>query len=356
MPEETYAVGIVGCGSMGRSHAEAYREHERTDVVAAAEIDESTREAFRAEFDVPSGYETHADMLAAEDLDVVSVCTLHSTHAEITIDATEAGVDGVWCEKPMATSLGEARDMIDAADRNDVKLTIGHKRRFYPAHETARELVAAGAIGEPRLVTGRKSGGLLNWGTHVIDLTRYVLGDPDPAWMMGQVERRTDRYERGLPSEDRCVGHVCFADGTRLTYESDMPGPEIADSTIQVTGSAGTLEIDLDAAVTVTSADGTETYDPDPDFRTPYDPYLDTHVAWLDGDRDGHRCDADGGYAVTEIMMGFYESVRTNGVVETPVRTRANPLSVMIEDGDLPVENPGSYDIRLPYGSVRSDE
>lgn len=356
MTRDTYDVGIVGCGSTGRAHARAYRDHDRTEIVAAAELTESTREEFLAEFDVPAGYESHADMLRAEDLDMVSVCTLHSTHAEISIDAAEAGVDGVCCEKPMATNLGETRDMLNAVERNDTKLTISHKRRFHPVHEKARELIAEGAIGEPRLVTGGHGGGLLNWGTHVIDLARFLLGDPDLAWVMGQVERRTDRYERGLAVEDRCIGQICFRDGTRMTYESDMPAPEIPGSPIQITGSAGTIDVDLDTAVTITDETGTRTYEPEPDFRDLYAPSLDAHVAWLDGEQSDHRCAAPEGHSVVEIMMGIYESARTRGVVEAPIRTRANPLAVMIEDGDLPVEKPGPYDIRIPYGSVRIDD
>lgn len=356
MSENAYDVGIVGCGSMGHAHARSYRRDERTNVVAAAEPDGSTRSEFLAEFDGVTGYETHDAMLADERLDVVSVCTLHSTHAAITVDAARADVAGVWCEKPMATSLGEARDMLDAVERNGVKLTVGHKRRFHPVHERARALVADGAIGDPQFVTGRTGGGLLNWGTHVIDLARYLLGDPDLAWVMGQVERRTDRHERGLECEDRCVGQACFEDGTRLTYESDMPGPAATDSALSVTGSAGRLDVDLDTAVTVTTDSGTETYAPEPEYHELYDPYLAAHVDWLDGRRDGHRCDAATGHDVVELMMGIYESARTRGVVESPVGTRANPLAVMIEDGDLPVEQPGAYDIRVPYRSVRGDE
>lgn len=355
MPKETYTVGIVGCGSTGDAHARAYRNHDQTEVVAAAEPTESTREAFVDEFGVPSAYTTHTEMLAAEELDVVSVCTFHGSHAAITVDAAEADVSGVWCEKPMATCLGEARDMLDAAERNGTKLAVAHKRRFHPVHERARRLVADGAVGDPQFVTGAKSAGLLNWGTHVVDLVRFLLGDPDLEWVMGQVERQTDRYERGVPIEDRCVGQICFDDGTRMTYESDMPDPETGGPTLRITGSEGRLDLDLDTAVTVRDEDGTETYDPTPEFGSLYEPCLDGYVAWLDGEQDRHRCAGSEAYGVMEALMGIYESARTNAVVRAPVRTRANPLSVMIDDGDLPVEHPGPYDIRIPYGSVRMD-
>jgi predicted dehydrogenase len=354
MVREQYSVGIVGCGTMGRAHGRAYREHDRTEIEAVTDLDEATRTAFADEFGVAETYEDHAAMLTASDLDVVSVCTLHQTHADIVVDVAEAGVAGIRCEKPMATSLGEAMDMADAADRNDAKLSIGHQRRFDPVNEKARDLVADGAIGEVRTVIGRQGSGLLNWGTHVIDMVRYLLEDPGYEWVMGQVERETDRHERGLAIEDRCLGHVCFDDGARLTYESDMPDPAIGDAMIQVTGSEGVMELALDSSVTVTNADGTAEYAPDAQRSTHYR-YVDDFVAWLDGDRPDHRCSADRALVGMEIMMVMYESARTRGVVESPLRTRANPLHEMIDAGDLPVEYPGAYDIRLPYASVRRD-
>jgi predicted dehydrogenase len=355
MSGDTYAVGVVGCGGMGHAHATTYDTHERTEVVAAADLDDEARTAFAEEFDVDATYEDHAAMLAAEDLDVVSVCTLHSTHAALTVDAAEAGVDGVFCEKPMATSLGEAEDMVDAAERNGVKLTVGHQRRFDPVHERARDLVADGAIGEVESVAARKSGGLLNWGTHMVDLTRFVLGDPDHEWVFGQFERTTDRYERGEPIEDRCLGQVAFESGARLTLETDTPGPAAGEGDLRVYGSGGVLSIDLGSSVTVVNEDGRSEYAPDAERRGRL-AYVDQFLAWLDGDRDDHRCSGARALDTMEILMSVYESRRTGGVVHAPLETRASPLKEMLESGDLPLETPGKYDIRLPYASVRGDD
>ena len=244
--------------------------------------------------------------------------------------------------------------MLDAAEENDVKLTVSHQYRFNPVHETARELVASGAIGEPRVVTTQAEGGLLNMGTHMVDMARYILGDPGYDWVMGQVERRSDKHERGIAIEDRCIGHVCFDDGTRLTHECDMPGPVPGNPWLQLSGTAGVLDLDFNASVTLTNEDGTSEHTPssEPSLR---DAYLDELVKWMDGTRTDHRCSADRAYTVTEILMAIYESARTRGVVEAPLRTSANPLDVMIDAGDLPVEHPGAYDIRLPNASVDRD-
>jgi predicted dehydrogenase len=348
-----YSIGIVGCGGMGRAHADVYAASDRAEVVAAADMSDDARAAFAAEYGVDETYGTHAEMVGAEDLDldVVSICTWHSTHARIAVDAAEAGVEAIYCEKPMCTSLGEAEDMLDAAERNDVKLTVGHQRRFDPVHERARDLIQSGAIGDPVAVTTGMNSGLLNWGTHMIDITRYFLDDPGYEWVIGQVERTTDRHERKEPIEDRCVGHVCFEEDTRLTYESDMPDPDLGDATLHAQGTEGALALDLGSEVRVTNADGESTYAPEAEGSN-RDRYVAALFDWLDGEAEGHRCGGQQALDVMELMMAIYESARTDGVVRAPLETRANPLRLMIENGDLPLETPGKYDIRIPYSSL----
>lgn len=336
---------------MGDAHARAFQKHDRTEVVAAAEPDEETRQAFAAEHDVTESFETYEAMLDAVDLDLVSVCTWHSTHARMTIDAAEAGVAGVFCEKPMCTNLGEAEAMLEAADHNDTVLTVGHQRRYNPVHEKARELVADGAIGEPRTVAASYRDGLLNWGTHFVDLSRYVLGDPTTEWVMGQFERETDRHERGVPIEDRCLGQICFESGTRLTLEMDLPEPNEREREIRVYGTRGSLTLTLGTEVTVRNDDGVSTYAPERETSSRY-AYLDEMVDVMDGERAEHRCSGRQARHTIEILMSIYESARTNALVETPLRTRANPLGVMRENGELEPEHPGEYDIRIPYRGV----
>lgn len=146
---------------------------------------------------------------------------------EITVAVVNAGVKGILGEKPMAASLGGADDMLKACEKNDVKLAIGHQGRFNPASTEIRRLVRDGAIGQPTLLLRRSkhNAGLLNIGTHLIDGMRYQLSDPETLWVIGQVSRSTDRWERRTHCEDLCMGLICFEGGTRGVYESDLPAP-----------------------------------------------------------------------------------------------------------------------------------
>lgn len=346
-----YNVGITGLGWMGEAHAQAFEPLSTVEVVAAADFDAASLAAFTEQFGIDGAYETHAEMIASEDLDIVSVCTWPGTHAQLTIDACEAGVDAVLCEKPMATNVGEARDMVDAANRNETELVVAHQRRFSEIHEQVRDVVGNGAVGDPHLIRTGAGQGLLNWGTHLLDLGRFFMGDPDPVWAAGHVERETDRYERGGPIEDGCIGVVVFENGARLMIEMEVPGPDATENILQLYGSEGILDLDLGRSATVTNVDGITEYDPEGGSGG-HAGVIRELLEVLEGDRESHRCSGEIALQTMEVIMAIYESVRINRVAQIPLQTRENPLELMIED-ELAPTYPGRYDIRRPYESIR---
>lgn len=349
-----YRTAVVGCGGIGRNHAHAYHEHDSFELVGLADIDEAVLDRAHEEYP-DAGRFTDVDTMLEEAVpDVLSICTSHRSHANLTVEAAEFGLEGIICEKPMATSLGEATTMRTAADRTETKLLIGHQTRFARTHERARELIAEGRIGTPEAVSVRTTGGLINNGTHFVDLSRYVLGDPEPSWCAAHVERQTDRHERGVPAEDACVGRVCFENGTRLSVETDTPDDLVTDADLVVRGETGTLAIDYRRSFRLVTSEGVETVEPTVD-RSLRLRLLDEFVDWIEGDIDDHRCSAARSYVTMEILMGLYDAVRRREIVEFPIRTKANPLQEMIESGDLEPAYPGHYDIRHPYAGVRRE-
>src|SRR5579859_4261924 len=175
-----YRVGMIATGSIARSQARGWMHTPEVQLVAIADTSEAARREFGEAFGVPEDkqYADYDQMLDTEQLDIVSVCSWHGQHAPMTTAAAARRPKAILCEKPMATSLGDADEMITAARRNKVKLAIGHMRRFYSGWEAARQLVADGAIGRPLRVWSQIRDGLLNWGTHTIDGMRFVIGDP----------------------------------------------------------------------------------------------------------------------------------------------------------------------------------
>ncbi len=121
-------IGIIGCGGVSSAHADAYqRLPEECTLHAVCDPVQANANRLGDRLGVQTRYADYHDLLADERIDVVSVCVPHFLHAPITIDAAKAGKH-VICEKPMALTVGEANEMIEAARANSVKLTVGSER------------------------------------------------------------------------------------------------------------------------------------------------------------------------------------------------------------------------------------
>jgi len=342
--EKVYRVGVVGCGGMGNHHAKWYQACERTKLLAGADINVEKLNSFADSFGVAK-YLDYREMFEKEQLDIVCVSTWQSVRAEITIAAARAGVPGIFGEKPMCASLGEADDMIAACDKSGSKLAIGHQRRFYPQNTEARLLIQEGVIGEPRAVLARDGQGLLNRGTHEFDETLYILGDPKPLWVIGQVSRKTDKWERRIRCEDLCMALVVCEGAVRCTYESDLPEPGLERHIVY--GSEGILKRGPDDTLLLLNGKtgGWQQIAP----RAPETNQHQEFIDWMDDKIETHRNNGRRARVTMEIMMSLYESARLSDVVELPLTTRENPLDLMVESGQMPVRVPGRYDIRAPF-------
>jgi predicted dehydrogenase len=358
----SYRVGVIGCGSIAQRHTKAYQSVQGFDLVVAAEPNTETARTFQETFAIPTMYADPKEMLQKESLDVVSICTWHGLHAPQTLMAAEHGAEAVLCEKPMAVNLDEADQMITACRASGTKLAIGHQRRFYPGWTEARRLINEGAVGKPVIVTGYVVDGLLNTGSHVIDGMRYVLGDPQAEWVMGAVERKTNRWERDVPIEDCCLGLTSFAGGVQALLQVDLTPYSSADH-FTVQGAEGLLMVAPDS-LRLISADnssgearptlwdtqtksaaglvGFESY-----FHIAYTAQAQGLKAWLDGESE-YRGEGTQTRHTVEIMMALYQSVRAAEVTRLPLTEGTYPLSAMVEEGNLPLRYPEKYDIRDP--------
>ncbi|MCZ6681193.1 MAG: Gfo/Idh/MocA family oxidoreductase [Candidatus Poribacteria bacterium] len=339
---DKYRVGIIGCGSIAGLHVHGYQGVEEVEIVAIADPVEAALNDFGERHNIKKRYLDAREMLDKENLDIVSVATWHKLHAPMTIAACARKPKAVLCEKPMATSLGECDEMMIAARRTDVKVAIAHQRRFNPVWTDARELIADGAIGEPRQIVCRGGQGLLNDCSHLLDMMRYVQGDPDAAWVIGNIERKTERYERDIPIEDRSAGIIGFNNGCIGLLLQELAGPNYQGGVIY--GSDGILDL-TEQRVRLLNSKKAEWEERQAEGENPSVAQVRELVSWIEGKTE-HRGDAKNGRASVEIIMAIYESARLHEVVQMPVRTHASPLQVMIDNGDLPVERPGRYDIR----------
>jgi predicted dehydrogenase len=288
-------------------------------------------------------------MMAEEELDIVSVCSWDPQHAEMTVAAAAHRPQAILTEKPMACSLAEGDAMIVACKRNDVKLAIGHQRRFFSAWIEARKMIADGAIGDVvRLWTGVRAG-MMNTGTHGIDFQAYAMSDVAAEWVMGGVERKTDHHIFGHRVEDRCCGLIGYANGATGVIENELSGKYMVGA--EIYGTDGMMEVNGNALKYMTpDKAGWQAFEPTDKGEGGYgNAFVDQAygiVDWIEGKVEDYRGSGEQGKAALEIMMAVYESARVHERVQLPLQTRANPLDVAVEEGRIPVERPGWWDER----------
>ena len=338
-----YRAGVIGCGQIGRSHARAYQNVDGVEFVAAADPLERALETMRSEYEAARTYTDYREMLASEKLDLVSVCTWHLLHAEQTITAAQHAPKGIICEKPMASCLESADQMIEACGRKGVKLAIAHQRRFYRSWTKARELIQEGAIGRPLMVTAKSGEGLLNCGTHAVDAIRYLLGDQEVEWVMGAIERKTDRYERDMRTEDNCLALIAFKDGSQGLIQSDLT-PQWSVDNYSVRGEDGVMDITA-TGIRMLRGDSPGWEHIETEYGEPWVCQVKETVNWIEG-RSGHRNAARQSRQTLEVLMALYQSARNHEVVRMPLCVKEYPLDLMFAEGKIPVAEHGKYDIR----------
>ena len=141
-------IAVIGCGAIGTLHAQAVVQSEHAVLTAVCDIQRERAEAVAAHTSARV-YDDVEVLLAAESLDAVTVATPGHLHVQPVIKALEAGCH-VFCEKPMATNLEDAKRMVEAAALHGRYLAIDYNRRFGFGYRKAKELIAAGAIGDIR--------------------------------------------------------------------------------------------------------------------------------------------------------------------------------------------------------------
>ena len=249
MGGDTLRAAVIG-GGLGGSHAWAYSRSTRYDLAAVCDIDPGVLPSFYERAGIPAGgigeYTDYRLMLEREALDVVSVATPDHLHADAVCRASEAGVRGIFCEKPLATTLKDADRMIAAVEANGACISVDHTRSWIPRYQETRQAVRDGAVGPLTRILAHMGGRrsmLFRNGTHLVDAVCY-FAEAEPVWVIAAHERGFEEYGRvydGKGGRDPQYDPgstiiVEFANGARglinsakLTpqlFEFDLQGPE----------------------------------------------------------------------------------------------------------------------------------
>jgi predicted dehydrogenase len=210
---KTFKTGIVGCGRIGSileedplrgkpcTHAGGFSALPAIRLAAGCDIDPERLHKFGKRWNVTNLYSDYREMLEQENLDILCIATWTSLHANMTLEAVKAGVKGIFCEKPIAINLLQARKMVRTCNKNNIPLLINHERRWDANYQQARKLILSGKIGEIKTIVGNTlswkpakapvsdqgGGPLFHDGTHLVDLLLFFGGPV--SWVSGHETR-----------------------------------------------------------------------------------------------------------------------------------------------------------------------
>ncbi len=345
---ETYRIGFIGTGrpegtagatgfGLAYRHADGFLSTGRCTVAACADLDADLGGAFAAKHGLARSYTDYHAMLASENLDIVVVCTWPHQHAPIVLDAAQAaGIKAIHCEKPMATTWGDAKAMAQTCDERGVQLTFNHQRRFLGPFQEAKKLLNDGAIGT-LLQLHANCSDLYDWGTHWLNLFFYYQNESPASWVMAQIDNRKDHTIFGVAMESQGLCELQFQDGVRAFLTTGEHSHEPAAH--RLLGTDGMMEVRWDAPhLRLMNAEtgGWQTIE-QPDDLHNWDAVSRGIADLVDALGTGRIPLLSSKYALasTEIIFAAYESSRRRGRVDLPLTPGDNAFLAMLSDGSL---------------------
>lgn len=263
MSDRPIRYSVVGLG-MGIHHCKDLVDARGCELVAVC--DSAAERLARAKTDFGArGYTAFADLLADPDVDVVNICTPSGTHAELSIQALQAGKH-VICEKPPDITVAAVDRMIAAQKASNKHLMVIFQSRFEPLYQKARAAIDSGRFGRMIGVHGAVNwwrsqqyfvspgmwkgtwkldggGSLANQGIHTVDLIQW-LGGP-----VVEVYGKFGVFAHEIESEDKTVAVLTFANGALGTLTSTTAAYPGLDRTIMVHGATGSFIAEDDELV-----------------------------------------------------------------------------------------------------------
>lgn len=350
----TLRVGIIGCGGIGsKKHIPALAQIEEVELVAFCDlVIERAVEMKNVYGTEETGvYIDYKEMLANEELDVIHVCTPNDTHAELSIASMEADCH-VMCEKPMAKTAAEARDMIEAAERTNKKLTIGYQNRFRTDSDYLNKVCRAGDLGEIYFAKAHAirrravptwgvfldeeaqgGGPLIDIGTHALDLTLWMMDNYKPKYVVGKAYHKLSNNENAANAwgpwdpkeftvEDSAFGFIVMENGATIFLESSwaLNSLDVKEAKTTLAGTKGGA--DMNDGLTINGEDHGLLFDKKIELETggvdfyeaaDNDPELLEARSWINAILNDTEpvVKPEEALVVTEILEAMYKSSDT---------------------------------------------
>lgn len=251
-------LAVIGAGLLGSRHARAWFEQPETRLVTVMDINGERAKSVADKYGA-SSTTALGDVLQNPEVEAVSVVTPDHLHHDVVVACLEAGKH-VFCEKPLATNMAEARNMVEVSRRAGKLLQVNFSQRFVSEFSFIKSVIAGGEIGKPVMIQSLKHDTIFvptemipSWVQHTspvyfmtshdLDLIRWYLG-AEPVTAVAH-EVRTKLEPMGVPSHDGLQGLVRFSDGTSVNFHTSWIHPNtfptISDGYLEIIGTEGML-------------------------------------------------------------------------------------------------------------------
>ncbi len=271
-------IGIIGCGGIANGkHMPSLKKLDNVEMVAFCDIIEERAQKAAEEYGAEGAkvYTDYKELLKDETIDVIHVCTPNRSHSFITVDSLEAGKH-VMCEKPMAKTYAEAKEMLEAAKRTGKKLTIGYQIRNTAEAEYVKAACDNGELGEIYFAKAHAirrravptwgvflneeeqgGGPLIDIGTHALDITLWTMNNYKPKMVVGKTYRKlADQTETAniwgdwnpeeYTVEDSAFGFIEMENGATIVLESSwaLNTLDVKEAKCTLCGTKGGADMD----------------------------------------------------------------------------------------------------------------
>ena len=341
---EKVRIGLIGCGRISKNHLDAVSQIPEAEFVAVCDTVPEKAKQVAEERGITKVYDDHHEMLAKEELDLVSICTPSGMHPEHGVDVANAGVH-VLTEKPMAINIAAADRLIKACDDNHVHLFVVKQNRLNSTMQLLKQAVEKNRFGRIYMAQANvfwqrpqayydmekwrgtwefDGGAYMNQASHYVDAMYWLLGNVD------SVSAYTATMARNIEAEDTGSAIIHFRNGiiasinvTMLTYPKNFEG------SITIIGEKGTAKVGGVAVNKIEKWEFEEYNDDDrialdsnyvppniygfghnPYYRNVVDTLLGRAVPSTDG-RDGRKS--------VEIIQAIYRSAKTGKRISLPL-------------------------------------
>ena len=251
-------IGIIGCGRISSKHFESIANIPEAEVVACCDIIKERATLSAEKYNVPNIYIDYIEMLKKEKLDLIAICTPSGIHPQIGIVAAKQKIN-VLSEKPMAVSIRDADNLINACDKHNVELFVVKQNRLNTTIQLLKKAIEDNRFGKIFMIQSNvfwqrpqnyydmakwrgtwefDGGAFMNQASHYVDLVQWLIGPVE------SVISETATMARTIETEDSGAAILKFRNGViGMINVSMLTFPKNFEGSVMVLGEKGTVKL-----------------------------------------------------------------------------------------------------------------